>query len=195
MITSMPTKSDLRPRPGPFDRSFALRSKLSWIAVGFMEISQGSDVLHAIVDICSLFPVRLEISVRAAWPNAPSYSPRNSKRRSFNRHNVPHRHYTFSIPKVLRGLFERERSLLSLLSQSSYQSILKSFQKLFHRKDVRPGSVASIQTFGSYAANFNPHCHCLLTEGAFTPKRGFLPLPVPQLTSSATSKSDSGCYS
>lgn len=84
-----------------------------------------------------------------------------------------------SIPKVLRGLFERERSLLSLLSQTSYQSILKSFQEIFHRKDVRPGSVTSIQTFGSFAANFNPHCHCLVTEGAFTPPGEFLPLPTP----------------
>jgi hypothetical protein len=92
---------------------------------------------------------------------------------------VPHRHYAFSIPKVLRGLLERERSLLSLLSQASYQSILKSFQELFHRKDIRPGSVTSIQTFGSFAANFNPHCHGLVTEGVFTPQGEFLPLPTP----------------
>ena len=91
---------------------------------------------------------------------------------------VPHRHHAFSIPKVLRGLFERERSLLSPLSQSSYQSILNSFQKLFDRKDVRPGVVSSIQTFGSFV-NFQPHCHCLVTEGVFTPLGEFLPLPVP----------------
>jgi hypothetical protein len=80
---------------------------------------------------------------------------------------------------VLRGLFERERSLLSLLSQTSYQSILKSFQELFHRKDVRAGSVTSIQTFGSFAANFNPHCHNMVTEGVFTPQGEFVPLPTP----------------
>jgi hypothetical protein len=91
---------------------------------------------------------------------------------------VPHRHFALSIPKVLRGVIERERSLLSLLSQSSYQSILKSFQKLFDRKDVRPGVVNSIQTFGSFA-NFQPHCHCLVTEGVFTPLGEFFPLPVP----------------
>jgi hypothetical protein len=32
---------------------------------------------------------------------------------------VPHRHWTFSIPRVLRGLFERERSLLGLLSPTA----------------------------------------------------------------------------
>jgi hypothetical protein len=90
---------------------------------------------------------------------------------------VPHRHWTFSIPRVLRGLFERERSLLSLLSQTAYASILKSFQALLGRKDVRPGCVLSLQTYGAYGANFNPHCHGLVSEGAFTPDGEFLRLP------------------
>jgi len=35
------------------------------------------------------------------------------------------------------------------------------------------GTIASIQTFGSYAANFHPHVHALITEGAFhLPRRG-----------------------
>jgi len=92
---------------------------------------------------------------------------------------VPHRHFAFSIPKVLRGLFERERSLLSLLSETAYKSILKSFQLLLHRNDVRPGLVSSIQTFGSFAANWNPHIHCLTTEGVFTTQGEFVPLPIP----------------
>jgi hypothetical protein len=52
---------------------------------------------------------------------------------------VPHRHWTFSIPRVLRGLFERERTLLSLLSQTAYASIAKTFQALLGREDIRPG--------------------------------------------------------
>jgi hypothetical protein len=81
---------------------------------------------------------------------------------------VPHRHWTFSIPRVLRGLFERERSLLSLLSQTAYASILKTFQALLGRTDIRPGWVLSLQTYGAYGANFNPHCHGLVTDGAFS---------------------------
>jgi hypothetical protein len=64
------------------------------------------------------------------------------------RRPVARRHWTFSIPRVLRGLFERERSLLSLLSQTAYASILKSFQALLGRKCMRPGCVLSIQTCG-----------------------------------------------
>jgi hypothetical protein len=70
---------------------------------------------------------------------------------------VPYRHWTFTIPKAIRGLFERERCLLGLLSRTAYDSIRKSFQTLFGRKDVRPGCVISIQSFGSFGANFHPH--------------------------------------
>jgi hypothetical protein len=90
---------------------------------------------------------------------------------------VPHRHWTFSIPRVLRRLFERERALLGLLSQTAYASILISFQALLGRKDVRPGCVLSLQTYGAYGANFNPHCHGLVTEGAFSKDGEFLAIP------------------
>jgi len=76
---------------------------------------------------------------------------------------VPHRHWTFSIPRALRGLFERERSLLGLLSRTAYDAILKTYQALFGRTDVRPGCVTSIQTFGAFASNFNPHVHAIVT--------------------------------
>ena len=90
---------------------------------------------------------------------------------------VAHRHWTFSIPRVLRGLFGRERPLLGLLSQTAYASILKTFQTLLDRKDVRPGCVISLQTFGAYGANVNPHCHALVSDGAFSADGSFLLLP------------------
>ena len=76
---------------------------------------------------------------------------------------VPHRHWSFSIPRVLRGLVERDRKLLGLLSQTAYAAILKTFQALFDRADVRPGCVVSLQTFGAYGANFHPHAHALVS--------------------------------
>jgi hypothetical protein len=91
--------------------------------------------------------------------------------------SVPHRHWTFSIQRILRGMFERERALLNLLSQTAYASILKTFQALLGREDVRPGCVFSLQTFGAYGANFNLHRHGLVTDGAFSAHGQFLPLP------------------
>ena len=90
---------------------------------------------------------------------------------------VPHRHWTFSIPRVLRGLVERDRKLLGLLSQTAYAAILKTFQALFGRTDVRPGCVISLQTYGAYGANFNPHAHALVSNGVFSEEGEFLPLP------------------
>ena len=90
---------------------------------------------------------------------------------------VPHRHWTFSIPRALRGLVERDRKLLGLLSQTAYASILKTFQALFERTDVRPGCVVSLQTFGAYGGNWNPHAHALVSDGVFSDEGEFLPLP------------------
>ena len=92
---------------------------------------------------------------------------------------VPHRHWTFSIPRVRRGLVERDRKLLGLLSQTAYAAILKTFQAFFDRDDIRPGCVISLQTFGAYGANFNPHAHALVSDGVFNPDGEFLPLPAP----------------
>ena len=90
---------------------------------------------------------------------------------------VAYRHWTFTIPKAIRGLFERERRLLSLLSRTAYEAVRRSFQALFDRKDVRPGCVLSIQTFGSYGANFHPHCHAIISDGVWTRRGEFLELP------------------
>ena len=90
---------------------------------------------------------------------------------------VPHRHWTFSIPRALRGLFERDRSLLGLLSQTAYAAVLKTFQAALDRTDLRPGCVVSLQTYGAYGANFNPHAHALISDGVFSPQGEFLPVP------------------
>jgi hypothetical protein len=68
-------------------------------------------------------------------------------------------------------------TFLSLLSQTAYACILKTFQGLIGRKEVRPGCGFSLQTFGAYGANFNPHCHGIVTDGAFSADGQFIPLP------------------
>jgi hypothetical protein len=90
---------------------------------------------------------------------------------------VPHRHYVFSIVRAIRGVFQRERRLLGLLSQCAFEAIHRCFQQLFDSKDVRAGCVASLQTFGSFGCNWNPHVHLLASEGVFAPDGQFLPLP------------------
>jgi hypothetical protein len=84
---------------------------------------------------------------------------------------VAHRHVVFTIPKALRGLFERERSLLGLLARTAYETVRRVLKAVGEGEkaaptDAVPGFVASIQTFGSYA-NFHPHVHAIVTAGVF----------------------------
>ena len=90
---------------------------------------------------------------------------------------VPHRHVVLTIPRVLRGMLQRERRLLGLVARSGRDAIVASVRAILDRRDVQPGLVISIQTFGSYAANFHPHLHVLATDGEFTPDAEFVPLP------------------
>jgi ribosomal protein S27E len=86
---------------------------------------------------------------------------------------VPHRHVVFTIPKALRGLFQRERRLLALLTNCAHACIRELLRKLTGQPRAQVGMVNVPQTFGSYAANFHPHVHALVTDGAFLPDGSF----------------------
>ena len=90
---------------------------------------------------------------------------------------VPHHHVVFTIPKALRGLFERERSLLGRLAGWAYEAVKTCFQEVLAHHDAVPGFVASIQTFGAYGCNFHPHLHALVTAGLLATGGEFIPLP------------------
>jgi hypothetical protein len=88
---------------------------------------------------------------------------------------VPHRHIVFTVPKALRGLFERDRRLLGILARSAHDATRGHFQKSIGLKRALPGMVSSIQTFGSFA-NFHPHIHALVTDGLIERGGQFHPL-------------------
>ena len=87
---------------------------------------------------------------------------------------VPHRHFVFSIPKILRRYFLYDRKLLSELSRCGWESLKIFFQEIVPvedparggKKDAVPGSVVAIQSFGDFLG-FNPHLHVLSTDGCF----------------------------
>ena len=64
---------------------------------------------------------------------------------------VVHRHIVFTIPKAIRGLFQRERKLLGLLSRCAYEAVRRAYAAYLEDRSAVPGFIASIQTFGSYA--------------------------------------------
>jgi len=76
---------------------------------------------------------------------------------------TPHRQVVFTIPKMLRIFFKYNRSLLSSLCRCGKEALEKYF-KATTCKEITPGIIAVIQSFGS-RINFHPHLHFLVTEG------------------------------
>ena len=89
---------------------------------------------------------------------------------------VVHRHLVFTIPRALRGLFARARRLLGLLSHCAYEAVRRAYGAYLEDRTVVPGFVALIQMLGSFAANFHPHIHALVTQGALQREGEFLPV-------------------
>jgi hypothetical protein len=79
---------------------------------------------------------------------------------------IPHRHFVFSIPKILRRYFLYDRKLLADLSRCAWESLKAFLRDAVPEDDPVPGAVIAVQTFGDFLG-FNPHCHILVTDGCF----------------------------
>jgi hypothetical protein len=69
---------------------------------------------------------------------------------------VPHRHFVFSTPKILRKYFLYDRKLLAELSRSAWRSLKIFLRAPVPEKHSVPGAVIATQTFGDFLG-FNPH--------------------------------------
>ncbi|MFP4088239.1 MAG: transposase zinc-binding domain-containing protein, partial [Desulfobacteraceae bacterium] len=79
---------------------------------------------------------------------------------------VPHRHFVFSSPKILRRYFLYDRKLLPDLSRCGWESLKAFLQGTVTEDNAVPGADIAIQTFGDFLG-FNPHLHILCTDGCF----------------------------
>jgi len=68
---------------------------------------------------------------------------------------IPHRHFIFSIPKILRRYFLYDRKLLADLSRCAWESLKIFLQEAVYEKNPIPGAVIAVQTFGDFLG-FNP---------------------------------------
>jgi hypothetical protein len=87
---------------------------------------------------------------------------------------VPHRQYVFTIPRLLRPMFARRRTLLGKLCNIVERLLDHAYASA--RPGARPGMILFVQTFGDLV-NFNPHIHVLAADGAFDADGGFTVLP------------------
>jgi hypothetical protein len=85
----------------------------------------------------------------------------------------------FTIPRILRAIFSRRRSLLGALCRIVEQLLAQAYAAV--RPGGRPGLILFVQTFGDLVT-FNPHIHVLAADGLFESDGTFVVLPaVPRL--------------
>ena len=89
---------------------------------------------------------------------------------------VPHRHFTFGIPKMLRPYFRFNRDLLKDLCRIAHECLLEYMRTTLDLPDALPGAVMTIHTFGEYL-DFHPHLHALVADGLFARSGLFYVLP------------------
>jgi hypothetical protein len=92
-------------------------------------------------------------------------------------HEVPHRQFVFTIPKILRGIFRKRRDLLHLLFKTATDTLLESFRARLNLPDGRLAAVAAVHTFGDYLF-FHPHLHVLAADGLFDSEGRFHCMPA-----------------
>ena len=80
--------------------------------------------------------------------------------------NVCHRHFVFSIPKIIRIYFLFDRTLLKELTKIAWEVLFLYYKNAVNKKDTAPAAICSIQTFGDMLG-FNPHLHILCADGCF----------------------------
>jgi len=92
-------------------------------------------------------------------------------------HEVPHRQFVFTIPRVLRGIFRKRRDLLHLLFQTATDTLRDSFRTRLDLPDGRIGAIAAVHTFGDFLF-FHPHLHVLAADGLFDSQGRFHCMPA-----------------
>ena len=78
-----------------------------------------------------------------------------------------HRHCVFTIDEELRLFFLEDRSLLDCLFNAVRSVVLRMFYQMNQSKNFVPGFICVLHTVGR-PLEWNPHIHCLITEGGFS---------------------------
>jgi len=77
---------------------------------------------------------------------------------------VPHRHFTFTIPKMLRPYFRFHRGLIKELCRIAHRCLAEFQRTTLGLPEGTTGVVMAIHTFGEYF-DFHPHLHALAADG------------------------------
>ncbi len=89
--------------------------------------------------------------------------------------DVPHRHVVMTIAEELRPFFYWNREMLPILIESAAQVMKSIINDKKKNKDLTPGIVIVVHTFGR-DLKFNPHIHALMTEGGLDKNDDWKPI-------------------
>lgn len=95
------------------------------------------------------------------------YCQDRSNAMAFKLIQCTHRHCVFTIDEDLRHFFLEDRSLLDCLFNAVRSVVLRMFHQINKSKNFVPGFICVLHTFGR-PLEWNPHIHCLITEGGFS---------------------------
>ena len=89
---------------------------------------------------------------------------------------LPHRHFVFAFPKMLRPYFRNNKKVLSEIARLINDMAISYYNQITGKK-IRTGIVLSFQSFGEFL-RFNPHFHSLNLEGNFDEHGNFIHIPI-----------------
>jgi len=102
------------------------------------------------------------------------YSQDRTLNMSFKLLDTQHRHCVFTIDSQLRNFFLKDRSLLNCLFEAVNMVVTNMFHKENKTELFTPGFICVLHTFGR-DLKWNPHIHCLLSEGGVGRITGWRP--------------------
>jgi len=80
---------------------------------------------------------------------------------------VSHRQVVFTIPKVLRPVFRKNRTLLGRLCRCAWETLAEMYRAAFPAEEVMGAAVIAIQTAGDQL-QWHPHAHALVPDAVWT---------------------------
>jgi len=88
---------------------------------------------------------------------------------------VPHRFWTFSIPKAIRGIMLRDRRLLKLIPRCAFEALKQALPRDC-AAGATCGAILAIHSAGNLL-QWNLHVHGIVSEGFFDRQAQFHHIP------------------
>jgi len=101
------------------------------------------------------------------------YTDQWSKNLSKTMFKMPHRHIVISVPSVLWPFLKDDRKRWKVYMDSAIETFNDYFPKIMRNRFIRVGIIAVLHPYGK-DMKFQPHLHCIITEGGFDQKGNFI---------------------